>query len=48
MSAKLEGRDPDPGATLVPTVRTASPGSSFIEAVVDSSRKNGAWTKVGA
>jgi predicted dehydrogenase len=43
--AKLEGRAPDPGATLVPTVRDGVAGVRFIEAVVESSRKNGAWVK---
>ena len=46
--AKLEERAPDPGATLVPTVADGVAGVAFIEAVVGSSRKNGAWTKVGA
>ena len=46
ISAKLEGREPDPAATLVPTVRDGVAGVKFIEAVVESSRKNGAW--VGA
>ncbi len=46
ISAKMEGRDPDPAATLVPTVRDGVAGVKFIEAVVESSRKNGAW--VGA
>jgi predicted dehydrogenase len=46
--AKLEGREPDPGATLVPTVRDGVAGVSFIEAVVESSRNGGAWVKAGA
>ena len=46
--AKLEGRAPDPGATLVPSVADGVAGVAFIEAVVGSSRKNGAWTKVAA
>jgi predicted dehydrogenase len=45
--AKLEGREPDPGATLVPTVRDGVAGVRFIEAVVESSRNGGAWVKAG-
>lgn len=44
--AKIEGRAPDPGATLVPTVQDGVAGVAFIEAVVESSRKNGAWVTV--
>ena len=46
--AKLDGRRPDPAATLVPTVRDGVAGVKFIEAVVESSRKNGAWVKAAA
>ena len=46
--AKLENRAPNPDATLVPSVADGVAGVAFIEAVVASSRKNGAWTKVGA
>lgn len=46
--AKLENRAPDPGATLAPSVADGVAGVAFIEAVVASSRKNGAWTKVAA
>ena len=48
ISAKLEGREPDPAATLVPTVRDGVAGVKFIEAVVESSRKNGAWVGASA
>ena len=48
LSARLEGRDPDPGAMLVPTVRDGVAGVKFIEAVVESSRKNGAWVRASA
>jgi predicted dehydrogenase len=44
--AKLEARAPDPGASLVPTVADGIAGVAFIEAVVGSGRRNGAWTKV--
>jgi predicted dehydrogenase len=43
--ARLEGREPDPGALVVPTVRDGVAGVAFIEAVVASSRKNGAWVQ---
>ena len=46
--AKLENRAPDPGAALAPSVTDGVAGVAFIEAVVASSRKNGAWTKVAA
>lgn len=47
LSARLEGRDPDPAAMLVPTVQDGVAGVKFIEAVVESSRKNGAWVGAG-
>jgi predicted dehydrogenase len=46
--AKIEGRAPDEGATLVPTVADGVAGVAFIEAVVASSRKDGAWVKAEA
>ena len=46
--AKLEHRSPDPGATLVPTVGDGVDGVAFIEAVVGSGRRNGAWVKLAA
>jgi len=46
--ARLEGREPDPAASCsVPTVRDGVAGVKFIEAVVESSRRNGAWVKAG-
>lgn len=45
--AKIEGRAPDPAATLVPTVEDGVAGVRFVEAVVESSRKGGAWVKAG-
>ncbi|MEK0085955.1 Gfo/Idh/MocA family protein [Benzoatithermus flavus] len=44
--AKLESRAPDPGALLVPTVQDGVAGVAFIEAVVKSSKQNGAWVEV--
>ena len=46
--AKLEKRSPDPGAMLVPTVQDGVDGVAFIEAVVGSGRKNGAWVRLPA
>ncbi|WP_222182101.1 Gfo/Idh/MocA family protein [Geminicoccus harenae] len=43
--AKIEGREPDEGATLVPGIRQGLEGVKFCEAVVESSKKNGAWVK---
>ena len=43
--ARIEGREPDPAATLVPTVRDGVAGVTFIEAVVESSKRDGAWVK---
>ncbi len=41
--AAIEGREPEPGATLVPDVQEGARGVKFIEAVVDSSRSGAAW-----
>ena len=46
ISAKLEGRDPDPASLLVPTVRDGAVGVKFIEASVASSAAGGAWTSL--
>jgi predicted dehydrogenase len=46
--AKIEGREPDPGAMLAPTVQDGVAGVRFIEAVVESSRNDGAWTDATA
>ncbi len=43
ITARIEQRSPDPMAGLVPTVEDGARGVKFIEAVVESSRKNGAW-----
>ncbi len=47
ISAAIEGREPDPGAKLVPDVREGVKGVKFIEAVVESSGKGGGWTHAG-
>jgi predicted dehydrogenase len=46
ISARIEARLPNPLACLVPTIDDGLLGMQFIEAVVSSSRANGAWTKV--
>ena len=48
ITARLEGRDPDPQALDYPTVMDGVRGVKFIEAAVESSAKGGAWvpTKV--
>ena len=43
--ARIEGRAPDEGAMLVPGIQQGLEGVKFCEAVVESSRKNGAWVK---
>jgi predicted dehydrogenase len=44
--ARIEGREPDAGATVAPSVRDGVAGVAFIEAVVGSGRKDGAWVAV--
>jgi predicted dehydrogenase len=46
--ASLEGRMPDAGALLLPSVQDGVAGVKFIEAVVESSGKNGAWVSARA
>ncbi len=43
--AAIEGRAPDAGALLLPSVQDGVLGVKFIEAVVESSRRGGAWTR---
>jgi hypothetical protein len=43
ISARIEGREPDPEALVVPGVREGGEGVRFIEAVAESSRKGGVW-----
>jgi predicted dehydrogenase len=43
IAARLEGRAPDPGATLVPTVEDGARGVKFITAAVDSSARGAVW-----
>ena len=44
--ARLEGRDPEPDATLLPGIGEGVAGMRFIEAVLASGRNNGAWTRL--
>jgi len=44
ISARLEGREPDPMATHFPTVIDGLKGVKFITAAVQSSNKGGVWT----
>jgi len=41
VTARLEGRDPDPGACGYPTVEDGVRGVKFIEAAVESSQRGG-------
>jgi predicted dehydrogenase len=43
ITARLEGREPDPGALDYPTVEDGAQGVKFIDSVVRSSRHGGAW-----
>ncbi len=47
IGARLEGREPDPEALLVPTVEDGAVGMRFIEAAVQSSSQGGVWTEAG-
>jgi hypothetical protein len=42
-NARAAGRDPDPRALLLPGVADGVRGMAFIEAVLDSHRRGGAW-----
>ncbi len=44
--ARLEGRAPDPLSLQVPTVEDGARGVKFIEAAVDSSRRDAAWVSL--
>ena len=43
VTARLEGRDPDPGARDFPSVEDGVRGVKFIEAAVESSARGGVW-----
>ena len=44
ITARLEGREPDPDARLVPGVEDGARGVRFITAAVESSSRGGVWT----
>ena len=44
ITARWQGRTPDPLACLVPSVEDGARGMKFIEAVVESSKNDGRWT----
>lgn len=44
--ARMEEREPEPGATLLPTVQDGLAGMRFIEAVLQSGRQDGVWTRL--
>jgi predicted dehydrogenase len=43
ITARLERREPDPGALFVPTVEDGARGMKFITSVLASARQDGAW-----
>ncbi|MEM8949914.1 MAG: Gfo/Idh/MocA family oxidoreductase [Pseudomonadota bacterium] len=45
VGAQKDGRDPDPNALLVPTVRDGFEGMAFITAAVESSHRGGVWVE---
>jgi hypothetical protein len=44
ISARIQGRPAAPSSLLVPTVEDGVAGMRFVSAVLESSRKNAAWT----
>lgn len=44
--ARIEEREPEPAAALLPTVQDGLTGMRFIEAVLRSGRQDGVWTKL--
>jgi predicted dehydrogenase len=47
ITARLEGRPPDPASLLVPTVQDGLRGMQFIAAALESHRKGGIWMRLG-
>jgi predicted dehydrogenase len=47
ITAKLEGREPDPAARLVPTVEDGARGVKFITAAIESGARGGVWVDAG-
>jgi predicted dehydrogenase len=48
IAARIDGRDPDPACLLVPGIEDGLRGMRFITAAVESSRRDAAWTAIGA
>jgi len=46
ITARLEGRDPNPISTLLPGVEDGVRGMKFIDATLDSAQADSAWTKL--
>jgi predicted dehydrogenase len=46
ITARIDGRDPDPASMLVPGIEDGLRGMRFITAAVESSRRDAAWTAV--
>lgn len=46
ITARIEGRRPDPACLLVPGLEAGLRGMHFISAAVESSRNNAAWTAI--
>ena len=44
--ARIEEREPEPAAALLPTVQDGLTGMRFIEAVLQSGRQDGVWTRL--
>jgi predicted dehydrogenase len=44
ITARLEGREPDPDARLVPSVEDGAKGVKFITAAIESSARGAVWT----
>ena len=47
ITARLEGREPDPGALLVPSVEDGARGVRFVTAAIESSARGAVWTDLG-
>ncbi len=48
ISARIDGRPADPASLLVPTIDDGVAGMRFVSAVIESSRRNAAWTSLPA
>lgn len=48
ISARIDGRDPDPASLLVPGIEAGLRGMSFIAAAVESSRRDAVWVPINS